>query len=58
VLAKMAISDLCGHRVLFIPIPPQSQPIFEGARIFVRDGDQTIEKTAADVIGIAARFTR
>jgi hypothetical protein len=41
---------------LVINVPSQDRPSSVGARVFVRQGDQTIELAGADILGLSSRF--
>ena len=57
VLSSMTFSEYYGLGVLVINVPSQTQASFVGARVFVRQGDQTVELTGADILGVSSRFS-
>lgn len=56
VLSSMTFSEYFGLGVLIINVPAQTEPSSVGSRVFVREGDQTIEISGADIFGLAGRF--
>lgn len=56
VLAKL---DLCAYRdkqIIIATVDAQDEPSFVDGRLFIRQGDQTIEASAQQVMAVAARF--
>jgi hypothetical protein len=56
VLASMAHTDYFGLSIITIHVPPQTEPSSVGDRVFVREGDSTVEVTGAAVMQVARRF--
>ncbi len=57
VLASLSYADYLGYGILQIRIPGQAEVSLLDDRVYVREGDQTVEKTsAADLLTVARRF--
>jgi hypothetical protein len=56
VLASLTFTEYFGLGVVVVNVPPQEGPSTVGARVFVRQGDQTVELDGADILQVAARF--
>jgi hypothetical protein len=57
VLASLTFTEYFGLGVLVINVPAQDAPSTVGGKVFVREGDQTVELEGADILQVAARFS-
>jgi hypothetical protein len=56
VLAGLTFTEYFGLGVVVVNIPPQDAPSTVGDRVFVRQGDQTVELDGAEILQVSARF--
>ncbi|MBM7820587.1 hypothetical protein JOE63_003064 [Cellulosimicrobium cellulans] len=56
VLSSLAYSDYYGLGVLVVRIPEQSDVSTLGDKVFVREGDQTVEVAGLDLLNVQKRF--
>jgi hypothetical protein len=57
-LASMSPNDYFSSGLIAINIPPQTEAASVGDRVFVREGDSTVEVTGAAMMQVARRFSQ
>jgi hypothetical protein len=56
VLASLTFTEYFGQGVVVVNVPSQKGASTVGDRVFVRQGDQTLELAGADILQVASRF--